>query len=105
MTQPELFETKKRECTCCHRSATKFMRLHGEPNIMAFSMTVTRKGTGKSKHRAARAVRICEECFVKARSGDGIFGSPREATQLLKALMESLWSCYSALASEDGRAA
>ena len=100
VTAQPLLIPKTRECVCCHRSATPLKRQPGEPNVMAVSLTIYRKGNGKGQLKAAPKVNICEECFVRALA-PAMFGVSREGKSLLLGIRESLSGCYSALVEDD----
>lgn len=103
MREQALF-TPMRECVCCGGAAHVGPKRAGEPNVMAVSQIIYRRGSGKGRSKAARKVNICEECFVRARVGS-VLGPNKEAKRLLSAILETLSGCYSTLANEDERAA
>lgn len=102
MTSGELFQPI-RECCACHRTAAAgSKRLQGEPNIVAVSMTLYRRGAGKGAIRAAGKVTICEECLVKALA-PSVFGVGREGIALLAGIRERLSRRYSAMLEDDAQ--
>ena len=96
---------QKRECVCCSSAAAPgAKRANGEPNVLAVSMTLYRRGKGKGKLKAAGKVQICEQCFVLALS-PSLFGSSTQARRMLAAMRERLSGCYEAMVEEDASAA
>jgi hypothetical protein len=101
MSIPKLFQ-ERRACVVCGQDARRLARapLPGEPRILAVSMTVYRKGEGKSALKAAPAVRVCEGCMIRAIAG-GFFGAGSAGSKVWAALRSSLSTGYSALIAED----
>lgn len=92
--------TEKRACECCGNEATPRKRVPGEANVLAISFTIYRRGSGKRSLKAARRVRICEECFVRALAAPTMFGNST-ARRFLAAIRESLSARYSAMLEDD----
>ena len=104
MKDGELFP-QIRECVCCESTAAPGKkRAATEPNILAVSMTLYRRGKGKGKLKAAGKVQVCEQCFVLALS-PSLFGSSSQARKMLAAMRERLSGCYGAMVEEDASAA
>ncbi len=101
-----LLFVESRECVCCRGAATprKWRRIPGEPNVLALSSGICWRGRGKSLQRAARAVRVCESCFVAAVIERKLFSRAKQE-RLFAALCEAWASCFGALVREDERAA
>jgi hypothetical protein len=91
---------EKRACVCCEREATPRLRIEGEPNVLAISFVIYRRGRQGPQLKAAPRVRICDSCAVKALARAGLF-QPREATKLFAAMQERLAACYSDLLERD----
>ena len=105
MTNRVLF-APKRECIACEASATPgAKRVPGEPNILAISMTIYRRGSGKGQLKAARKVNICEECFIQSLAAPSMFGVNGKAKKLLGGMRDSLSECYSGLIDGEQNAA
>jgi len=96
-----------RECIACHRSQTPLVpRKAEEPNVLAVSLYITFRDTGKwpkRRTRSAGSIRICEQCLEKALRTGALIQS-REALELLKAAQVRLTSCYSTLLEEEPEA-
>ena len=95
----------KRECVCCRDAATPgAKRVEGEPNVMALSSTIYRRGTGKGQLKAAAKVRICADCFrvvvIERR-----FTAKIRTARLVAAVFDAWAACYSAMAAEEQKAA
>jgi hypothetical protein len=90
----------RRVCCACGASSAPLRPAPGEPNILAVSLTVYRKGAGKATLKGAGKVNICEACLSRALA-PSTFGMGREAKHLLLAMRERLSGCYSTLLDED----
>lgn len=102
MSAAPVVVTDRRACVCCGSEATPKRRVTGEPNIMSVSLTVYRRGNGKSAQRAAGSVAICEDCFnrvVRPFLFDGMVSGRR----FLAALRKRLSVCYSAMLEDDSQ--
>ena len=92
----------QRTCIVCERSATPgAKRIPGEPNVLAVSMTVYRRGTGKGQLKAAPKVNICEECFIKSVQPSSFSWVNPRGQSFFNGLKESLSRCYSAIVEAE----
>lgn len=96
----------KRVCCVCGGEATANRRERDpeEPNIIAITPVVYRRGAGKGRLQNAPRVQVCEDCLVKALTGGRLsWLGDKSAAKLWESLRESLLNRYSA-AIEDEQA-
>jgi hypothetical protein len=101
---PYLFRQMKTCCVCgCQAQAWRKRSIEGEPNIIAISSSLYRRGSGKGQQKAAPAVQICEPCFVKAITGFGTLVRMAAGRDLKfwNALAGALSDRYSAMLDDD----
>jgi NMD protein affecting ribosome stability and mRNA decay len=94
---------ERRICCACGASASTPKRLDGEPNIVAVTLGLYRRGNGKGQIKAAGSVTICEECLIRARVSRRAWMRRvnKEAEAFALAALERVAGCYSGLLSED----
>ena len=100
MTELELFP-RQRVCVACERSTGVGKHNPREPNIVAISLVLYRRGTGKAQLKAAGKVHICERCLALA-IAPSIFQTG-EAKRLFAGLRERISARYSAMLEEEGK--
>lgn len=106
MTERALFQAKQ-VCVCCGAETTPRLRNRrpGEPNMIAVSFTVYRRGRGKGQLKAASKVNICENCMAPALQSESWWKRAKEPRALLSAIQARISDCYSAMVREDQKAA
>jgi hypothetical protein len=98
---PKLLKDRRACCACgVTASCGKRIPVPGEPNIVAISLVIYRRGVGKGQLSAAPRVQICQDCLVKALAGS-LFGAGREGSRLWGALRESISFRYSSMVEAD----
>jgi hypothetical protein len=106
MTQAKLFKPA-RVCICCGESATVGRAVDVEPSVLSINSGIYRRGLARGSQKAprslkaARAICICERCFVLARASSWSGGPSKEGRKLLSALLEVLSACYNAILEHD----
>jgi hypothetical protein len=89
----------KRVCCVCGGEATNNLRTPDpkEPNIIAITPVVYRRGNGKGQLKNAPRIQVCENCLAKALTSDRLsWLGDKSATRLWNAIRESLLNRYSA---------
>lgn len=90
MTRPTLWKPIRECCVCeCTATANKKQPVPGEPRIVAISITIYRRGSGKGELRPAPAIEVCEKRLIKALAGS-LFGPGREGSKIWHALRQSI---------------
>lgn len=101
---PSLY-TLKRVCCVCEAEAIGNTRKRrpGEPNIIAISATMYRRGSGKGQTKGVSGVQVCEECLTRALTGGRLSwaGGDRGGWKLWAALRSSLLNRYSGMCEAD----
>jgi hypothetical protein len=102
--KPSLF-IQKRICCVCESEAPSNLRelLPGEPNIIALSMTIYRRGKGKGELKAVKRVQVCESCLARALTGGRLIwaGGDRGGWKLWAAIRSNLLIRYSTLIEDE----
>jgi hypothetical protein len=101
---PTLYKLKRVCCVCgAEATSNRRDRIDGEPNIIAISPVVYRRGTGKGKLKSAKAVQVCEECLTRALTGGRLSwaGGDRGGWKLWAAIRSTLLDRYSDLCEAD----
>jgi hypothetical protein len=94
---PTLYKLN-RVCSVCEAEAAgnSRSRLPSEPNIIAISFTIYRRGNGKGILKSAQRVQVCEECLIRALTGGRLVwaGGDKGGWKLWGAIRRSLLSRY-----------
>jgi hypothetical protein len=97
--------TLKRVCCVCGGEATGNTRrpIPGEPNILAITPVLYRRGEGKGTLKSAQRVQVCEECLTRALTGGRLSwaGGDRGGWKLWAAMRSSLLDRYSGMCEAD----
>lgn len=93
-----------RVCCCCGAQATNNTRerIPGEPNIIAISMVIYRRGKNKAALKSTRRIQVCEECLTSALT-DGRLTWTAKSNQhkLWEAIRASVLDRYSEMCEKD----
>lgn len=92
-----LYQIKK-VCCVCGGEATANLRSPDptEPNIIAITPVMYRRGHGKGQLKNAPRVQVCEACLTKALTSDRLsWLGDKSATRLWNAIRESILNSYS----------
>lgn len=101
MKDASQFPSKRVCCICrCEATGGRKKRVPGEPNILAITPVIYRRGSGKGQLRNAPKIVICETCMVYAVTSSG-WKLPKESKSLWEAIRESISYRYSAMAEGD----
>src|SRR5271166_1138585 len=95
----------KRVCCVCGAEATGNTRKRApsEPNILAITPLIYRRGQGKGEIRSAMRVQVCEDCLTRALTGGRLSwaGGDRGGWKLWGAMRSSLLDRYSGMCEAD----
>ena len=101
---PTLYKLN-RVCSVCEAEAAGNSRSRKpeEPNIIAISFTIYRRGKGKGELRSAQRVQVCEECLIRVLTRRHlIWGSgDKGGWKLWEAIRQSLLSRYSGMVEAE----
>lgn len=100
MKDASLFPKKRVCCVCASEATPGRKRIAGEPNVLAITPVMYRRGTGKGQLRNAPKIVICESCLVRALVSSRL-GLPKEAQKMWNAFRESISFRYGSMAEED----
>lgn len=101
---PSLYVLKRVCCVCgCEAAGNMRKRTDGEPNILAITPILYRRGEGKGTLKSAMRVQVCEECLTRALTGGRLSwaGGDRGGWKLWAALRSSLLDRYSGMCEAD----
>jgi hypothetical protein len=99
-----LFKPKRICCVCLAESTNGSRKpIAGEPNIIAISPLIYRRGSGKAQLRNAGRVQICEECLTKALTSGRLGWMSDKSAKLWTAMRSALLDCYSAMSEGDAK--
>jgi hypothetical protein len=101
---PSLYILKRACCDCgAEADGNTRKRKPGEPNIIAITTVIYRRGEGKGTLKSAQRVQICEDCLTKALTGGRLSWTGRErgGGKLWGALRSSLLDRYSSMCEAD----
>ena len=101
---PTLYKLN-RVCSVCEAEAAGNSRSRKpeEPNIIAISFTIYRRGKGKGQLRSAQRVQVCEDCLIRALTGGRHTwaGGDKGGWKLWAAIRQSLLSRYSGMVEAE----
>ena len=103
MSGPRLFPSR-RVCCLCGADASSHLRgrIPGEPNILAITPLLYRRGSGKGRLRNAQSIHICESCLAKSLTPGRLRWNERQGDERLwEAFRSSLLDRYSSMLKED----
>jgi hypothetical protein len=87
-------------CGCEARDRMRYRPL-GDPNILAITPILYRRGQNKGDLKNAPRIQVCEPCLVKALTEGRLIWTSKEIQNLWHALRESILVRYSSMVSED----